>query len=226
MAGVNGHDGATTGPRARARVNDRSWSGASTKNPTAPPIRPSSMSHWASHGIALRSQERLADVGREDVSRSPLDELVAGGDRQHDAEDDEREPAAAAQRRHAEQDLLDDAHREEAEREVADAIVVIAREVEGLLRPVAERRLRVRVVRAVQQHQRVQEDGDVAEVAEAQPPVGGRQRDVAEQRGRDLQQPVEAPRPTEDQGQHQWRRDERQQDQRDARVLSMRLNHR
>ena len=108
----------------------------------------------------------------------------------------------------------------EAEREVPDPIVVVARQVERLLRPVAERRLGVGVVAAVHQHQRVQEDGDVAEVAERQPPVGRRERDVADQRGRDLEQPVQAARPAEDQGQHQYGRHEREQRQRNARVVS------
>ena len=92
---------------------------------------------------------------------------------------------SAAQSRHAQQDFLDDADREEAEGEVPDPIVVVARQMKRLLRPVAERRLCVRVIAAVDEDQRVQEDGDVTEVAEPEAPVGRRERDVPDQRGRD-----------------------------------------
>src|SRR5690349_20070320 len=49
-------------------------------------------------GIALGAEKRLPDVGRDEVGRPPLDELVERGDREDDAEEEEGEPAAAPER--------------------------------------------------------------------------------------------------------------------------------
>ena len=59
-------------------------------------------------------------------------------------------PLPAPQQQFARQD-----RRDEALEEVADAIVVVARELEGVLGPQAQRRLGVGVGTAVDQHQRV-----------------------------------------------------------------------
>src|SRR6266567_7292575 len=84
--------------------------------------------------VALRSQ-KIVRRGPADHGRPPLDELVARADRQADAADDEEQPAARAQRRAAEQHFARDDRGHEALREMTDAVVVVAREVEQIAHP-------------------------------------------------------------------------------------------
>ena len=62
------------------------------------------------------------------------------------------------ERRAAHQDLARDDRRDEALRQVAEAVVVVSREAEGVAHPEAERHLGVRVVSAEHQDHRVHED--------------------------------------------------------------------
>src|SRR5207237_2285415 len=95
--------------------------------------------------VALRAEERLRGraAGHGDP---PFDELVACADREADRRDEHEQPAAGAQRRRPQQDLPGQDGGHEALREVAQSIIVVAGQPEGMLCPGAQRDALVRVV--------------------------------------------------------------------------------
>jgi hypothetical protein len=103
--------------------------------------------------VALRAEERVA-FGAGGGGDRPLEQLVRRADRQADGDDDEVEPAAP-HRVAADEDLAREDRRHEALREVAEAVVVVARQPERVARPIAERHLRVRVMPADAEDHRV-----------------------------------------------------------------------
>ncbi|MNF00722.1 hypothetical protein D3C80_1995960 [compost metagenome] len=69
---------------------------------------------------------------------------------------------------------------------------MVAAEAEGVLQPVAQRRLRVGVVRTVKVQGDEQGEQPVGAEGEGEAPVGGRQQGGVEQHQQILQQPVGA----------------------------------
>jgi hypothetical protein len=197
---------------------DRLCSFEKSANASTAPISASSMSHVPVRipDVALGAEELVAALGVEDQRRPPLDELPEGADRQRDARDEEGQPAARLKRRLAQQDLADGERREEAQREVADPIVVVAVKSERLARPVSERRLGVRVIAAVDQDQNVDEDAHVDDRRHRKPAKGNRQHRDSDQAGADLEQPVEPAFRSEDQREREDRQQHRQQRQRQS----------
>jgi hypothetical protein len=154
--------------------------------------------------VALRAEEggrRFAGRRR----RPPLDQLVEGAHRETDRRDQEEEPLPGPERRPTEEDLPGEDRRDEALHEVAEAVVVVAGETEGVPHPEAERDLGVGVVSARHQDDRVEEEEAVEKGRQAEPPVGRDEQRHADEDRRHLEHPGEAV----------VRRDARQREERD-----------
>ena len=89
------------------------------------------------------------------------------------------------------EDLARDDGGDEALREMADAVVVIARQMKRIAHPEAQRHLGVGVVSADHQNGRVNDDQGVGERRQRETAIGGHQDDEADDGGEDLQQPGE-----------------------------------
>src|SRR5437867_4254549 len=87
--------------------------------------------------VALRTEQCVGGMIAGE-RRPPLEELVARAERQARRSHEDEQPAAGPQRRRAQQDLADQDGRHEALDEVAEAVVIVARQPEGVLRPEAE----------------------------------------------------------------------------------------
>ena len=184
------------------------------------------MSHCVSQYVALGPEE---GVGRRPAGRRgpPFDQLVEGGKRQGDAGRQKEEPAAVVQLRAAAQELAGQHRRDEALREMAQPVVVIAGEAEDLLDPKPDRHTGIRVVAAHHQHHGMQKEQAVEEGRERKPLVRRDEDRNAGEHGGDLQPPrvaiVRA-----DAGPDQDRRREREEDEGLAPgdgVLLIRCNH-
>ena len=139
-------------------------------------------------GVALGAEERLRGLPVEERA-PPLDELVAGRERQAHRGRQHREPAAASEGRAAHQHLADEDGGDKALDEVAEPVVVVAGEMERVAEPEAERDLGVGVVPAHREHQRVEEEQAVEHRGERE---ARRRCDQDRQRHhyrRDLEQP-------------------------------------
>ena len=102
----------------------RSCTRDSITSDTIDPISASCMSHCVSHTSPWVPRKSVAAAARG--QRGPeLDQLVEGAERQAEADDDERQPPAPAQRRAPDEDLARQHRRDESLREVADPVVVI-----------------------------------------------------------------------------------------------------
>ena len=88
--------------------------------------------------VALRAEE-VVRARPEEHRRQPLDELVEGRHPEAAPRHDREQPPAPAQRRGPQQDLAQHDRGHEALREVPELVVGVAREVERVAHPVAER---------------------------------------------------------------------------------------
>ncbi len=97
--------------------------------------------------IALCGEKRVR-LFAHDGGGPPLEQLVERAEGQADTDHEKEEPLAALERRETEQDLAREDGGDEALRNVAEPIVVVAREVEKILQPEAQRNALVGVVTA------------------------------------------------------------------------------
>src|SRR5688572_28294580 len=116
--------------------------------------------------VSLRAEEGFGGGARA-RGDPPLDELVQRADGKGDAGHEEEEPSAARDHALAHEDLARHHRRHEALREVADAVVVVAREPEVVAQVVEERHLGIGVLAAHEQDRGVQRDEHQHERGEA-----------------------------------------------------------
>src|SRR5437867_4327161 len=95
--------------------------------------------------VALRPEKRLRTRTQRD-RRRPLDELVRSADRQTDRRHQEEQPLPGHQRRAAKEHLSRQDRRNEALEKMAEAIVVVAVQLERALHPETQRNALVGVV--------------------------------------------------------------------------------
>jgi hypothetical protein len=174
--------------RASRRASWRSCTRDSSSSADVAPMRAMNMSHCVSQASPWVPRNASAAEPTEDRGE-PLDQLVGGAECETHAHDEEAEPLAARQGRAAEQHLAREHRRDETLREVADAVVVVSRQTERILRPEAERHLRVRVVPAQHQDERVHEQQAVHEWREREASRGEHEDRRDDQDRRDLEQP-------------------------------------
>src|SRR5205085_12562247 len=106
--------------------------------------------------IALRAEKSICGRAAND-SRPPLDEFITRAESQTHAGNEKEEPKAASERCAAQEYLARDERAHEALHEVANAVVIVARERQHTLDPITKRHARVRPMPADQQHERVQQ---------------------------------------------------------------------
>ena len=97
--------------------------------------------------VALGAEEGVA-FGAAHHGDAPFEELVGRAEGEADGDDDGEEPAAPADDAVPDEDLAREDRGHEPLGEVADAVVVVAREAEPVLHPETERHAGVRVVTA------------------------------------------------------------------------------
>ncbi len=138
--------------------------------------------------VALRSEKRQRGLPGSE-GRPPFDELVKRRDRETDARHQEEEPAARPQRRLPQEDLPGQDRRHEALHDMAEAVVVIARQAEQVTHPEAEGHFGVRVVAPDHEDDGMQEDQAVREGRQRETAVGGDEHHGRHDRGGDLEDP-------------------------------------
>ena len=172
--------------------------------------------------VALRAEEGVTARGVERERRAPLEQLVERREAEDDVDEDEDEPAVALELRLAQQHLAHDEDGKQAEREVADLVVVVARPAEGHLRPLPQRRLRVRVVAAVHENEDVHEHRDVDEAGHREALPRQREGDEPDQTGANLEQPVELAFGRGEEGEREDHEEHRSEGERQAGIRSHR----
>src|SRR5436190_4645398 len=119
----------------------------------------------------------------------PLEELVAGAEREARRGHEDEQPAAGPQRRRAKQDLADQDRGDEALDEVTKAVVVVPGQTEDVLSPEAERHPGVGIVAADDEDERVDSEERVGETGQRKAPIRRYQNRSPDQDGKDLQPP-------------------------------------
>src|SRR4029077_7716339 len=102
----------------------------------------------------------------------PLQDLVEGAEGETDADAQEAEERTRLQSAGAPEELAHEHRRYEPLRQVADAVEMIARQVEGVAQPVEQGHLRVRVLGAAGDDHEMDRREDVHETREGVAPPG------------------------------------------------------
>ena len=132
--------------------------------------------------------------------------------------DDREQPLARRERRRPDQQLADHDRRAEALHQVADAVVVVAREIEPVLHPEPERHACVRVVTTEDQDQAVDRDEPVRERRQRKATVRRDEQRRRNEHGQHFEPPRQAVvRP--DAGDDERDRDCSQQRERESRAI-------
>ena len=142
-------------------------------------------------GIALSAEKCVRRLTSRD-RHAPFEQFIARAYRKAEADDDRHQPARAFERSASKQQLARDHGRHEALEEVADAIVVIARKVRSITKPVERWHLRVGVVPSDHQYPRMQQDERVDKARERKVRPRDGKHGGRNERRRDLQPPGEA----------------------------------
>jgi len=140
--------------------------------------------------IALGAEEGGALVAGVDGD-GPFEELVEGADGEAGGDGEGEEPAASADDSAAEVDFAGGDGGDEALGEVAEAVVVVAGESEGVLGPGAQGDEGVGVVAADDEDEGVEEEEDAEEGGEGEAVAGGEEEGYAEEGGEDFEPPGE-----------------------------------
>jgi hypothetical protein len=104
--------------------------------------------------VALCSEKCISALAAGERG-SPLNEFVASTEGQTNCRNKNEQPPASSERRGSQQNLAHEDSRDEALREVAEAVVVIARKPEELLYPESERYPCVGLVTAHHEYERM-----------------------------------------------------------------------
>ena len=125
-------------------------------------------------GIALRAEKIIRRIAREHGSPS-LEELVTRAEGQAHADHEKIQPATALKRHLPQQQLTREDGWNETLREVADAVVMVARQPKRIPRLLPQWHLRVGVMAPQRQDERMQGEQMQAQRREREAPVRGGQ---------------------------------------------------
>jgi hypothetical protein len=149
------------------------------------------MSHCVVPDVALGSEIGVG-LAAHDQRRPPLDELEEGAEGEAGGTHQVEQPAAALQRGFAQQQFARQDRRDESLREMPEPVVVVAREVEGVAEPVAERRHGIGVLAAVDQDDAVDRDQPQQQAGEVEAPAQRHDQRHADQHPDHLHEPGQA----------------------------------
>lgn len=139
-------------------------------------------------GIALGAEKLVGPLAKGQ-GRPPLDELIEGTDRQHDAEDDEGQHPSAPHISPADEDLPGDECRDQTLEEMADLVVGVPRQTEQVGDLEAKGHPGIGVGAAEHEHQGVEKDKAIQQVGERKTLVGRQQDGEGDEYGADLHHP-------------------------------------
>src|SRR3989344_735887 len=120
--------------------------------------------------VALRTEEGLCPCSCC-YRCSPLEKFIGRADGEHHADYEEWQPSALLEWRGAEQYLAHDDGRDKSLGKMSEAIIVVPMPSQGIAEPVEEGHLRIGVVPADDQNDRVDPDQPVCEISEREPPI-------------------------------------------------------